>query len=405
MDRIYQIFLNILKTAMQGGQYTAECDMTQQEWNSILNLAQAHNVLPLVYQATYKNLQVKNGAVAGRVRQLVMMQTVKTGEFLQVYKKLVQAGCTPLVVKGYICRSLYPQPDLRLSTDEDMLIPSHQYDICKKVLEAEGLCTDMTAEEAENAFEVPFRKKDGALYIELHKSLFPPKSKAYGSWNRFFEDVYSNAAETDGIKTLSYTDHMFYLICHAFKHFIHSGFGIRQLCDMVMFANRYGKETDWQKILQNCESINAQVFAATLFAAGEKHLGFDTEMADFPENWKKLAVDETNLLADLLGAGVFGSSSLSRVHSSNMTLDAVAADRQGKKAKTSLTGTLFPSAEKLKARYPYLNEKPYLLPKAWVSRGVAYIKETGKTKNNSAAEAIKIGTDRIALLKEYKVIK
>ena len=405
MDKNYIIVLNILKTAMQGGHFTLDSDMSQEEWNSVLGLAQAHNVLPLVYQATYKNPQAKNGAVAGRVRQLVMMQTVKTSEFLQVYKKLVQSGCTPLVVKGYICRSLYPQPDLRLSSDEDILIPPQQYDICKRVLEEEGMYTGMTEEEERKAYEVPFRKKDGALYIELHKSLFQPESQAYGSWNSFFEEVYSDTDEVDGIKTLSCTDHMFYLICHAFKHFIHSGFGIRQLCDMVMFANRYGSETDWQKILHNCKIINAQVFAATLFAAGEKYLGFDTEKAEYPENWKKLAQDETNLLADLLGAGVFGGATLSRRHSSNMTLDAVAADRQGKKAKISLAGTIFPSSEMLETKYTYLKEKPHLLPKAWAERGLAYIKETAKTKNNSPAEAIKIGNDRIELLKEYKVIK
>lgn len=32
------------------------------------------------------------------------------------------------------------------------------------------------------------------------------------------------------------SDHLFYLICHALKHFYHSGFGIRQVCDILLFA-------------------------------------------------------------------------------------------------------------------------------------------------------------------------
>ena len=405
MDKIYQIFLNILKTAMQGGQFTSDSDISQEEWNSILSLAQSHNVLPLVYQATYKNPQVKSSAVAGRVRQLVMMQTVKTSEFLQVYKRLVQSGCTPLVVKGYICRSLYPQPDLRLSTDEDILIPPQQYGICKRVLEEEGMYTEMTTGEAENAHEVPFRQKDGVLYIELHKSLFPPESEAYGSWNRFFEKAEQMAVESNGVYTLGHTDHMFYLICHAIKHFFHSGFGIRQLCDITMYANACGSMVDWDKVYKNCCKINAQTFVASLFVASEKYLAFSREKSCIPQYFMDEAVDETNMLTDLLSAGVFGGATMSRKHSSNMTLDAVSADKQGKKAKKSLKNTLFPSAQKLKGRYPYLEQQPYLLPMAWADRVINYIRETRSAQNNAALETLQIGGERIALLREYKFIK
>ena len=94
---------------------------------------------------------------------------------------------------------------------------------------------------------------------------------------------------------------------------------------------------------------------------------------------------------------------MSRKHSSNMTLDAVAADKQGKKAGKSLKNTLFPSAQRLKGRYTYLEKRPYLLPVAWVSRVGTYLKETDK--NNSTTETLKIGSERVDLLREYKVIK
>ena len=406
MNRIYILVLDILKSAMQGHSYDNTADITQEDWVQILSLAQSHNVLPLVYQAVYTCPTLPNSmALRSKVRQLVMLQTLKTDEFLHLYNKLKEAECAPLIVKGYVCRSLYPQPDLRLSTDEDMLISQDKFDSCVEVFEEFGLNTEVPKEKFATEYEIPFRKSDSPLYIELHKTLFPPESQAYGDWNNFFSDVHKNAISIDGILTLSHTDHLFYLICHAFKHFLHSGFGIRQVCDIVIYANKFGKETDWPAVLKNCKAINADVFAATLFAIGEKYLVFEPEKANYPPYWSAIAQDETNMLDDLLSAGVFGGSSMSRKHSSNITLDAVAADKQGKKAVKNLKGTLFPSAKKLKSRYTYLESKPYLLPKAWFERAFSYAKEIGTTKDSSAIDSLKIATERVDLLKEYKVIR
>lgn len=69
------------------------------------------------------------------------------------------------------------------------------------------------------------------------------------------------------------------MICHAFKHFLHSGFGIRQVCDIVLFANAYGREI------------------------GQKYLTFDPSLAGYPQEWQEIQVDEQLMLDDLLDAG------------------------------------------------------------------------------------------------------
>lgn len=64
-----------------------------------------------------------------------------------------------------------------------------------------------------------------------------------------------------------------------------------------------------------------------------------------------------------------------------------------------------PPARQLAGRYPYLKEKPYLLPVAWINRILKYGKETaGGSADNNAAQSIKIGNGRVALLKEYGII-
>ena len=198
--------------------------------------------------------------------------------------------------------------------------------------------------------------------------------------------------------------HLLYLICHAFKHFIFSGFGIRQVCDIVMFANAYGAQIDWQWLFSQCEAIRANVFAATLFKIGKNHLNFDEEKSCYPKEWFAAAPDEMNLLLELLESGIYGGATMSRKHSSTMTLEAVKSEREGKKNSHGVAASLFPKAKSLEGRYQYLKKHPYLLPVAWSERLVQYCMETYKQSENNAVDTVKIGRARIELLKEYGII-
>jgi hypothetical protein len=55
-------------------------------------------------------------------------------------------------------------------------------------------------------------------------------------------------------------------------------------------------------------------------------------------------------------------------------------------------------------KYPYLKEKPWLLPVAWCQRLWRYARETRSTADSSAAEAMKIGADRLELMKTYGIM-
>ena len=413
MDEISSAFLKILKAALNKEKIVMERAFSPDEWHSLFRMAGIHNVLPLFYETVYTDpsLRAEQSLLASakqKVRKDVILQTIQTTEFLELNDRLQAEGVRPLVVKGIICRNLYHEPDMRPSSDEDVLIPAEQFDTCHRVLSDYGMQTGTPPEEATTAYEVPYRKAGSPLYIELHKNLFPPESDAYGDMNRFFEGVAERAVgvEIQGhtVYTLAHTDHLFYLICHAFKHFLHSGFGIRQVCDIVLYANAYGTQVDWDQVLENCQAIRAEKFAAALFQIGREHLGFNLDRADYPEIWREIRVDGTLMLEDLLSGGVYGGADMSRKHSSNVTLDAVAAQKQGRKAKGAFAASVFPSAAKLEHRYPYLKKHPYLLPAAWCSRIWNYTRETRATRDNSATDALKIGNERVDLLKEYGIL-
>lgn len=413
MNGTIDIFMEVLRAALKREQPVLEA-VTAQQWGEVFALARIHKVLPLIYETVYAlpalaGEQALLAAMKREVRRQVITQAVKTGEFLQLNDRLQQAGVQPLVVKGIVCRSLYPRPDHRPSGDEDVLIPPEQFETCHQVLMDFGMATAEPMEILQETDEVPYRKEGSPLYIELHKHLFPPQSDAYGDMNRFFEHVDQRAVtlqfQEHRILTLDYTDHLFYLICHALKHFLHSGFGIRQVCDIILYANAWGSRVDWLRILENCRAIRAEKFAAAIFRIGSEHLVFDPEKAAWPEAWRAIEVDEMPMLLDLLAGGLYGDSTMSRKHSSNITLDAMAAQKVGKRAKSGLVSSAFPPAKKLEGRYPYLKKHRYLLPVAWITRILTYAKETQSSKDNNASDALKIGGERVTLMRTYGILE
>ena len=108
------------------------------------------------------------------------------------------------------------------------------------------------------------------------------------------------------------------------------------------------------------------------------------------------------MLLDLLDSGIYGGATMSRVHSSSITLKAVSAGKSAGSRANSLLVSLFPNAGALEGRYPYLKKYPWLLPAAWTSRMAGYLKET-RTRN-SPTEALKIGNERVELLKYYQIL-
>ena len=402
----HQQFLNILRCALVNRPASCSDALTDGDWEALMELAGDQKLLPLFSDAihTVPGTETVLPKYRPAIRRQVLVQALKTEEFLRLYRHLEQAGIRPLVVKGILLRTMYPKPDLRPSADEDLVVKPEEFAAARQALEDFGMVCVSQNQDRE---ELAFRKPDSALYIELHSALFPDGNDAYGQWNDLFGDVFQRAetVEIQGVSMLApcAEDHLLYLIGHAMKHFLHSGFGIRQVCDVCVFARNYGNRLDWSRVISGCDQLHAREFTAAMLAIGTRHLGFDPEEARIPAELLE-SVDEMPMLEDLLSGGVYGTASKTRTHSATVTLAAASADQAGKEAKTSVLPSLFPPARALEGRYPWLKDKPWLLPAAWGMRIVSYGKELRTDSGNSAIEALQIGEQRVELLRYYGII-
>ena len=390
-------FLHIARAAISGSDLPTE----KVDWPAIFTLANQQKLLPILFETVRKMPAAEeNVALFAVTKQQVigqvLNQTVRSAEFADLYRKLRSAGLHPIVVKGQLCSRLYPLKDHRISADDDLYISDAEFMACHEQLLANGLTSDTPVDELATADEVSYTKEGSPLYIELHRHLFDSAEDAHDELNHFFADL--NPVETDGFLAMPPHEHLLYLLLHAYKHFVRSGIGLRQFCDIGLWARAYHGEIDWQRLREQCESVHAATFAAAAFRIARDYLGIDF---DLPMPWDA-SIDVEPLLHDSLCGGVYGSNDLTRLHSSTVTLNAVKASRTGE--KSSVLSTVFPKREYLERRYPYLKKRPYLLPVAWAQRIAHYASEKQSGADNSASGSIKLGKERIELMKRYGIM-
>jgi len=402
LDDTKKLLLDVLSCAIRGEQVIIT-DQLRQQRMALFQLAMEHHVLPLVVDAIYDEEEADPTmrGMADQARSLVIAQAQRTADFLLLLQHFWQKGLQPVVVKGLVCRSLYPEPELRPSSDEDLLIRPEDFSTYDAAMKAAGFRAEKGSEGED--YEIVYLHPDSGLYIELHTSLFPAESDSYGSCASFFEEAldHTMTLEIGGMRvnTLSPTDQLLFLICHAYKHFLHGGVGIRQICDMGLMAETFDGQIDWSYIRRSCDELNISVFTAAMFRICEKHLGYAV-----PEVFADIEVDESALLEDVLSGGLYGVVDIDRAHSSTMTLEAVSADRGGRRWKGALHAVFLPLAS-MRGQFPYLRKYPWLLPAAWTQRIFRYLTRKDRPDPVNPARSVQIARERIELLRKYRIIR
>lgn len=412
LNQVQLHFMKALKAAVWGRSYLIS-DMNATELNQFFQLASIQHVLPLICEAVYMSEDFQNKRLflqyKKRATEEVISQTVRTAQFFDLYRYLADRGLHPIVLKGAVVRMLYKRGNFRMSVDEDLLIDPSDMHGYHEALLSYGMQKMKNEDDIDTETEISYIEPDTNLYIEVHKSLFDPRSQAYGDFNAYFRNDSFISMECGDchIHVLEPTDHFFYLVCHALKHFMHSGFGIRQICDIVVFLNSYVADIQWDRIWMQCREIQAEGFLKAVLRIGEKYFMPDLGCSACMEEWNIADIDEEPLLEDVLDGGIYGASEMFRLHSSNITLGTVESQKAGKRSQGTVFHSIFLPLKSMRGRYKYLETMPFLLPAAWFQRIVSYLREILKEKNGRkhAVSSIQLGNKRVDLMKYYGILK
>lgn len=397
-------FLRLLDSVIHN---KVDSDILPVDYKEVLSIAQSHNMYALICEKlkeypNFTETPIYEVAITKQLR-IIAEQIQRTYAFLEVYQAFSTKNIYPIVMKGIICRRLYGELcNHRPSADEDILVRRSDFQKIWDILQAQGYIPErqnLTQNQISELQEISFFHPKYKLTIEVHTNPIGKENDIRCQMNDFFVKVFDNmkVVQIEGIEiwTMSDTDHFLFLILHAFKHMMSSGFGFRQVLDILLFYEQNENAIDMPYILDKLSEVKAKHFFSDLIHIGNQYLGFH-----FTAPEEEHCVEE--LLEDLMENGIFGNTTQAQIMARSMTNAAL--EKGNRKETPNLMRAIFPNKSYLISGYPELVEHPWLLPVCWAKRWIRFLRDKTRYRGNLVGDSIEISSRKINFLKKYDIM-
>ena len=411
MKQLYEQILALVKTSIHHENYIPNTEIPWKDAYGTLAAGKLtgivyHNVSqlsgPYVPEAEVSNIW-KDIVFQRGFRQLLSFQEL--GYVLQEARK---KGLHPVIFKGIALATLYPAPNMRFSSDSDILIPPKERPTMEALLQELGY----SFVEAASKDHVPVYKISQGnrfLKIELHDCLWEDYT---GLQAELLEQLQLSAPETllqttacnVPITTLGYEQHLIYQIFHIAKHFAFEGLPLRYLTDITLFVNAYYQEINPAHFWEVMKKLKYDVFCDAIFKICVHYLGMKEVLLS--KEYEQYNLNEA-LLEDILTAGKASGDDAEAWASTDTLSRYLMRDTQAASSPFSQKlHMIFPTPSELKDKFSYAKKYKILLPIAWIHRFFSaisysrYCKKQG-TSSNDAYNKI---NHRLELMKDLEMV-
>lgn len=379
-------------------------------WNEVIEEAEAHKVTSLIYssinRAEVLNImdEINLNILKKKVFKSSITQSSHIKNVASILEEFNNAGIPIIVLKGLVVRDYYPIPDLRTMCDADVLV--HENDLEKVSSLMISLGFNQIKEKDDHGAHIVFYR--GSTIFEVHWTLINDR---FFKGDKSFEDrIWDNTIEVKvgGVKALSLSldDLAVHLCTHMAVHLAYSGFGVRQLTDLVVLVEKKGSEIDWTSFVSKAKESGVYKFSMAIFTICNKL--FDMEIPEAIKKEKKLKDKYINqLIEDIFASGVHGKKDKDRVFANEFAFDQGegAADSSSSIIK-KFVNLLFPPISKMSDKYNYAKKFIILAPVAWIHHlieGILNKEYSFASKMKMVTSTLYIANKRNKLLRELEL--
>lgn len=334
------------------------------EWDNLINEANAHSITGLLYPAL-KNIKDNNISkeVIDKLKRYTFNAAIgqsnhikRTADILSLFN---ENNIPVIVLKGLVVREYYPKPDLRTMCDSDVIIHKNDLEKVRKLLLEKGF-----VEEEDAGHHIAFL--NNSFNLEVHWTL---ANESFRKGQECFQEkIWDDAMKikVGGVDTLSLSleDLALHLCAHMASHMAISGFGVRQLADLVLLVEHKGNEIDWDEFKDKAKKSGLTQFSTGMFKVC--NYLFDMEIPK-QLNIKNSRNDEEIIklvVNDIFTGGVYGQRDLSFSFRAQVGYD-IDDDSTFSMLKRYIQ-VILPPISKLSDRYAYAKKYKILLPAAWI---------------------------------------
>ncbi len=296
---------------------TGRLTLSEPEWELLLQQAEKHGILSLLHTALCERRELPQNLVQKAenvATQMVLQQYHLLFTSHYMVNSLTGQGIFAIVLKGVTAGALYPVPELRKSGDVDLLLmnPS-QVSRAIEILEKEGC---IVKEKQAALHHVSFMTSEG-MELELHTMLAEPfdNQKTNRLLQKILQELNGKTVQSNVMgltfEVLPKAYFALELLLHMLQHFLRSGFGLKLLCDWVLFWNKEVTEQEKEEYLSLTERLGIRGFSDVITMVCVQFLGLEEEKISWMNCMPDCPVYE--FMREILDAEEFGKSSTDRM--------------------------------------------------------------------------------------------
>lgn len=367
------------------------------DYARVIAVAESHKVMALLHPVLeHAGLQESIWKIVDRKGE----QTVRQSYRLLMLSRYVigllkENGIDAILLKGCGTAAWYPVPELRKSGDIDLLFKSE--DETRKALQILAQQGFVTTEDQPANHHIVCESRD-SVSLELHMSLAEPFDSE--KTNRFLADcqkeyfAHRRVVDCMGVAFELTSDgyHAFYLLLHMLQHYVRAGFGVKLLCDWVVFWESPLSEEEKKIFLRLTQESGTFGFAVMMTRVCVKYLGLREKQVEFLMQVEpKDVCDLTEeLMAEIFEAEEFGHSS---------------KDRMVVLRGTGLMDYAREFHHQMKLNYPKAGKIMVLYPVLWIMTLCGFLYRNRTLRKVSGRQILKKAKKRSQLTEQMRLFQ
>lgn len=313
------LLCGLLGQALTGKQFRKLSGSSQKaDMEKVIQTAERHKVLPLLYDELCEKREVNSLSPADmkRIEKVSRITAKQSYRLLFLTRCIVgllsEAEIPVLVLKGCGAAEPYPVPEMRKSGDVDLLIPENRLEDARELLIRE----QFTVKKEQHANHHLVCCSPDGIDVELHTMLAEPFSDEdiNQGMRRVLPLCFTQreVRECMGISLpLPSEPHQaLQLLLHMLQHFLRAGFGLKLLCDWVVFWNRDAAQETVPEFIRLTEECHIRGFAELVTTVCREFLGLRKDLPLGSGCDRELAEE---FLCDVFAAEEFGEADKNRM--------------------------------------------------------------------------------------------
>ena len=276
-----QALLLLVRSSLWGEKLILESDI---DWEKLDAIANEQAVVAFAYDgARYADVVVPNN-IMQKWRGKLLAGVARNEKLLKAQDEVLgwfaEAEIPAVILKGSSVARYYPQPDLRVLGDIDVLVDKSHVNKAKELLEQHGYALH----ESDHEFHMGFGRP--GAYVELHYHVTKLPNNSAGDvvravTARFLDALGQGQVAQHEFPVLSESDQAFSLLLHMIRHMFESGIGLRQVCDWMMYVSDADAQAFAEHTVPMLEKCGLLQYAKIATSACVRYLGLPAEKAQW----------------------------------------------------------------------------------------------------------------------------